>query len=507
MPYSETYNTNLDVITLKDNLTHRYFSSISWSKDNYLPLGTAILVMPYMDEAIQYWRTYFDVVVISANMVNSNGQIFVNITNPATLPQSNINDSQNNINSTQTNAQVGSNITNQQQSNITDLNDLAKQANNQASQTSNSQQNVGANEGESFTSDAQINANAPYNYSFIGRVAQVKQRGMSIIITLQDLGWKFLQKVPTDFRNNYIANATLDDAYQAICEFLGVDFMFSIEDLHELTFHADGYSVQKDGETLEDVPTILTEWGDTGEDEESEEETSGLDDPTNENDGLIEYSKTKSSNNKSKTSSSSDSNSNDNSLASNVTNSDSEDEEGDEENEDDDTDTLQEKIDKFQAEFDEKVQSLFMGNMMYNSDLVSNVMDYGSITVAPSGGESTNNNMSSTSGSGTSDDTDSNDESSSSSSSGSKRSYTARAVRNAFKNSTNAMIKSFYNCSSESCVKRLVNSNAKNLKVSKNKAIQLIVDAKKGDGTISTKLQNAIKKAKSSGYSTAKSRR
>ena len=68
-----------------------------------------------------------------------------------------------------------------------------------------------------------------YNYSFIGKVYRFKQIGQTFVIYLEDLGWKFVQKVPDEFRKTYIAGQTLDDAFQAICEFMGVDFAYSID--------------------------------------------------------------------------------------------------------------------------------------------------------------------------------------------------------------------------------------------------------------------------------------
>ena len=462
MSYNETYNTNLEVITLKDNLSHKYFSSISWSKDNYLPLGVATLIMPYMEESLQYWRSYFDVVVISANMVNSNGKIFVDITNPATLPQSN--DMKNNtLSNIGNNTKVGNQINNQTINTLTDLSQLSKNISDLNSNTKEAPQ--------IFTDDATINSNAPYNYSFIGRVSQVKQRGKIIIITLQDLGWKFLQKVPKDFRDNYIANATLDDAFQAICEFLNVDFAYSIEDLHELNFYGDGYSVQKNNEIIEDVPSILKEWTDTSE----EEDSSLLDDETNENEGLIEYNNEHKKKNKTQKTSTDD-NKNDKTLA-NATSDNTNNNKEEDNEEEEDSDTLQTKIDQFQAEFDEKVKKLFIGNMMYNSNLTSNVMDYGSITVQPSGGAG-NGNMTGVSGSGDGSD----------SSSTSSTKYLDRALKRCFGSKlTKAVAKPFRSCKTKACVSKWVNSKswASKLKVSKSSAITMITDALIADGKAS----------------------
>ena len=108
---------------------------------------------------------------------------------------------------------------------------------------------------------------------------------MFFIIHIEDIGWKFLQKVPKEFRDTYIANQSLDKAFQAICEFLGVEFAYSIEDLSEYTFGADGYSITKDGQVVEDVETILSKKKKKKIKEEKKKDE--IDNPKNENPALF----------------------------------------------------------------------------------------------------------------------------------------------------------------------------------------------------------------------------
>ena len=193
--------------------------------------------------------------------------------------------------------------------------------------------------------------NEEYNYSFICKVSRVKQKNKEIIILLEDLGWKFLQKVPDEFRQIYISNQYCDDAFQAICEFLDVYFAYSIEDLHAFQFGADGYSITKDGQIVEEVQTILTTMVTDASDAEDP-----LDDPIFEDQGLFDL------------------------LSGNVGERDTNDQSLSE-----NTDkSLEKKIQDYQEEFDKRILDLFIGNAYYESDLISPVMDYGRITVTPS---------------------------------------------------------------------------------------------------------------------------
>ena len=60
--------TDIAIITLDDNISHTYCSKIKWDKNNYTPLGTAQLTMPYSKEIESYWIKYSGAVLIHANL-------------------------------------------------------------------------------------------------------------------------------------------------------------------------------------------------------------------------------------------------------------------------------------------------------------------------------------------------------------------------------------------------------------------------------------------------------
>ena len=312
---SQTRNMQIDaqIITLDDNLTHPYFSSIDMSKDNVSPIGICKIAAPYDNQILRYWNTYIGTIIISFNIKDIQHQN----TNSLYFLQEH---------------------------------ELA----------------------ERITNDE-------YNYSFICKISRVKHKGKTIIVYLEDLGWKFLQKVPREFRDAYIANQPVDKAFQAICEILGVEYAYSIEDLQEYTFGADGYSIQKDGQTIEEVETILSKWTtavEEVEEEEEGEENDPLDSNMNENPSLIEFD------NKNK---------NNSNYVRNEpkTNTDtSENEEEDEEKQ------KEEENEKLRAEFEKKIINLFIGNSYYESRLTDNILNYDNITVTPVAPESSNSDIS-----------------------------------------------------------------------------------------------------------------
>lgn len=279
------------IITLKDGLTHPYFSSIDISKDNTSPIGIAKFRTFYDQQIVDYWARYDGVVVISFN-----------------------------------------------------INDLHRENTNSL------------NYSELYGLNGRTQ-NEEYNYSFICKVSRTKQKGKEIIIFLEDIGWKFLQKVPTEFRQTYIANQYLDDAFQAMCEFLDVHFAYSLKDLHNFQFGADGYSITKEGQVIEEVQTILTTMVTDSSDAED-----SLSDPIFENQGLLDLlginTEERNVNE-------------DYSLSENV------------------DESLEKKIQEHQEDFDKKILDLFIGNAYYDSDLVNPVLDYGRITVTPSSNTST----------------------------------------------------------------------------------------------------------------------
>ena len=339
--------TDISIITLSDNISHTYCSKIKWDKDNYSPLGTAQLVMPYSKEIEAYWIKYSGAVVIHANLNFR----------PQSLTQATMYQMEDTLSLNMKNYQKNQ----QQEKEVTKKKD--KKTNKIHLQ------------------------NDYYNYSFIGKTARFKQVGKTFIVYLEDLGWKFVQKVPKEFRDSYIAGQSLDDAFQAICEFMGVDFAYSIEDLSEYHFSADGYSIEKDGQVIEDVPSILKEWKAKTEDEEEENETQdesmgkSINQEGFESSGLQEYkNKQKQSNNQSS-----------NSLNAQVTN-----QTNNQANQDNKVEEQQqtptEKIEKYQEEFDRKIKDLFIGNTFYDSNISDPILNYDWITIVPKTPVSTTTN-------------------------------------------------------------------------------------------------------------------
>lgn len=324
---------DISVITVDDNINHTYCSKIRWDKDNFLPIGTAQLTMPYSKDIEQYWIKYSGIVVIHANLNSHPNSV---IASQLKIPDT-----------------ISLNLKKYVDTEV-DIEDNKRTLR--------------------FKNDE-------YNYAFIGKISRFKQVGKTFIIYLEDIGWKFLQKVPQEFRQSYIANQSLDDAFQAICEFMGVDFAYSIEDLSEYNFAADGYSVQKDGEIIETTPTILTEWVDNPENDEEEDDEGGLD-PDNgfESETLKEVVdqqkkalKNQQSNNQANKS-----------LNAQTTNSENTDNIIDNNQEaESDTQSIQDKIEQYQQEFDDKIKDLFIGNTFYDSDTSNPVLNYNNITITP----------------------------------------------------------------------------------------------------------------------------
>lgn len=324
---------DISVITVDDNINHTYCSRIRWDKDNFLPIGTAQLTMPYSKDIEQYWIKYSGIVVIHANLNSHPNSV---IASQLKVPDT-----------------ISLNLKKYVDTEV-DINDKKRTLR--------------------FKNDE-------YNYAFIGKISRFKQVGKTFIIYLEDIGWKFLQKVPQEFRKSYIANQSLDDAFQAICEFMGVDFAYSIEDLSEYNFAADGYSVQKDGEIIETVPTILTEWVDDSEDDEEEDDEGGLD-PDNgfESETLKEVVDQQKNALRNQLSN----NQSNKSLNAQTTNSESVDNVIDNNTEEEqNTQSIQDKIEQYQQEFDDKIKDLFIGNTFYDSETSNPVLNYNNITITP----------------------------------------------------------------------------------------------------------------------------
>lgn len=294
------YETEICVITLDDNLTHTYCSKIKWEKDNYTPVGVAQLIMPFDKHISEYWSKYSGTVVVHANLKSTHKSLFTDIINDISL----------NLKSMQ---KVESKID-------TRNNKIRLQ-------------------------------NDFYNYSFIGKVNRFKQVGNTFIVYLEDLGWKFMQKVPKEFRDTYISGQKLGDAFQSICEFMGIDFAYSIDDLNQFSFSADGYSVEKDGQIVEEVSTVLSEWRtlkSSNTENTDEELAKNLDNQTYENTGLSEHDKQTQSTTQS---------------TAPLTNQ-----------------SVADSTIQLQKEFDNKIKDLFIGNTIYNSNISDPVMNYSWIT-------------------------------------------------------------------------------------------------------------------------------
>lgn len=60
---------------------------------------------------------------------------------------------------------------------------------------------------------------------FYGKVSMVKQIGYKLQIQADNIGRRFKQKIPEEFRTAFIYNQNVRDAFQAICEFIGVHFV------------------------------------------------------------------------------------------------------------------------------------------------------------------------------------------------------------------------------------------------------------------------------------------
>lgn len=327
------YTIDLTVITTADGLEHNYFSYVTWLKDNASPVGTATLVTAYMPNVLKYWNAYQDVVIISAKLANN----------------------KNNTNTTE----YYSTIVNAHYQ----TQDAKHRINDKIYKRHHTQTPLGI--------PNQRLVNTDYNYSFIGKIDKVKQRGVEILITLKDIGWKFTQHVPKDFRDQYVANQYLDDAFQSICEFLSVEFAYSIKTLHEYKFASDGYSVTKDNETIETVPNTIQNIIET-------ETNKAISDSryTMENDALNEYNK------KQKQKQNKDDKKTDDitSIASEVVNKASEKISTNQNNNNAEESNVDEKVKLYQADFHEKIRDLFIGNSYYDSDLITNVMNYDAIT-------------------------------------------------------------------------------------------------------------------------------
>ena len=329
---SISLNNSQGIITLNDGLAHKYFTSLKWEKDNNVPVGFAQAKTLYQGDILKYWSSYNGPIVIHAQLTKREENDMVMNTLPNTSLQT-------------------------------------KQI---------QQANIEVDEDNKIRID-----NSYYNYSFIGKVSKVRQVGQNIVIKFEDLGWKFLQKVPKEFRDTYIAGQTLDNAFQAMCEFMGVDFAYSIEDLNQYSFGADGYSIEKDGQVIEEVPTILSEYEMS---KEAQDETTSKDEDlanalqeTGNELGSLPSSNVQQS-------------------LQNDNQANTQNQENSEEEQEEDTSDLDSKLEQYEEEFNNKIKDLFIGNTIYNSNVTDAILNYDAITITPTvtSNASTSNDISGT---------------------------------------------------------------------------------------------------------------
>lgn len=177
----------ITVITTEDNLIHNYFFDFqhSWDATNCLSIAT--IKMPKMDqENINYWSTYQGTITIYG------GYDF-------TL-------------------------------------DKVNKSSHQTEQ-------------EAANSLAQYSENSDIIPFFRGTIGKIKEYQTYIAIYVDSIGVRFKQKIPDEFRQSYINNQNVRDAFQAICEFLGIQYICppQIEMENELDTQPETDEVETDG--------------------------------------------------------------------------------------------------------------------------------------------------------------------------------------------------------------------------------------------------------------------
>lgn len=60
---------------------------------------------------------------------------------------------------------------------------------------------------------------------FKGEIGRIKEYNKELEIHIDSIGKRFKQKIPEEFRQSFINNQNVRDAFQAICEFLGVKYI------------------------------------------------------------------------------------------------------------------------------------------------------------------------------------------------------------------------------------------------------------------------------------------
>lgn len=70
---------------------------------------------------------------------------------------------------------------------------------------------------------------------FKGEIGQIKEKTKELEIRIDSIGKRFKQKIPEEFRQSYIYNQNVRDAFQAICEFLGVKYICPPPSINQTT--------------------------------------------------------------------------------------------------------------------------------------------------------------------------------------------------------------------------------------------------------------------------------
>lgn len=175
---------NITVITAEDNLIHNYFTSIDVSWDASNCLSSAIIKAPKMNtENTNYWTTY-------------TGQLTIYAGYNFTFDYVNSN--------------------------------------------SYSTEKDAANSLIKYWDNSNI---TPF---FKGEISRVKEKENDIVIYVDSIGRRFQQKIPDEFRQAFIYNQNVRDAFQAICEFLGVIYICPPKTV------TDNGETEEDGEVTTD---------------------------------------------------------------------------------------------------------------------------------------------------------------------------------------------------------------------------------------------------------------
>ena len=155
--------TSVMVITSEDNLIHNYFYSFETSWDAGSCLQIAKIKMPKMgQENINYWSTY-------------TGQLTIYIGYNFTFDHVN-------SNSYKTEQAAAASVT-------------------------------------KYWDNSDVK---PF---FRGEIDKIKEYQNDITIYVKNIGGRFQQEIPEEFRQSYINGQNVRDAFQAICEFLGVPYI------------------------------------------------------------------------------------------------------------------------------------------------------------------------------------------------------------------------------------------------------------------------------------------